>query len=265
MITLAQYLQENFSKTNYNGYTGRIKKYQQYNRNHQKGTLQHVLDYIQSLRKQGKNSRNLHTHLHSIKVYYTYLQHTGKRKDHPCKDLYLKDRIDKRINLAILHTKQDLLNYLEATPQHKKLLVSVLIHQILKVGELVNLKVKQINLQKATIQLQGRIIPLEATQILAFKTLVQNKKPEDIVFTTATGKAYPLAEINAYINYGREKIKQITPNKIRQSAIKELLKENDLRIVQTFVGHKTSATTEQYRTDDFDRLKLAVQKKHPLS
>jgi len=47
--------------------------------------------------------------------------------------------------------------------------------------------------------------------------------------------------------------------------IANLLKQgHDLRVVQTFAGHKYPSATEKYKQDDLEALKQEVLKYHPL-
>jgi site-specific recombinase XerD len=71
--------------------------------------------------------------------------------------------------------------------------------------------------------------------------------------------------INRMINRGREKQDRLTPLKIRQSVIANLLKAgHDLRIVQAFAGHRRTASTEAYKQTGLEELKAAIEKLHPL-
>lgn len=128
-MSLEDYLSKKYSSKSLATYLHRIKNYQKYNQNHHKGTLQNILQYLQILRNQEKHPKTLKNYLHSIKIYYDYLQFTGKRKDHPCKKLQLKDKLDKRIKVTELYSEVQLKEYLSQTAAHKKLLVSLLVYQ----------------------------------------------------------------------------------------------------------------------------------------
>jgi len=263
-MNLKGYVLEKYSSKSVASYLHRIKNYQNYNQNHSKGTLQDVLSYLQVLRHQGKHPKTLKNYLHSIKIYYDYLQYTGKRKDHPCKKLQLKDKLDKRIKVTELYTKEELDRYLQQTVKHKKLLVSFLVYQAITASELVFLKVSQIHIEKAELVLQNRTLPLQAKQMPLLLKHLEDKAQNQYLFTTRNNKRYPVSEINDYINKSRSKEAKITPLKIRQSVIKNLLKTNDIRIVQVFAGHKISATTAQYRTTNLEALQQQINTKHPL-
>jgi len=266
MKTLKNYLQEHYNGESIQSYYLGIQKYLRYVTNPEKSELQDILNYIKTLRKQGYKPRTLQIQLAHIKAYYSYLQQIGQRKDHPCKELQLKDKIDKSIKTELLYTEKQLEDYLEQTPKHKKLLVSLLIYQALTIQELVNLKIQDIDIEKAEINLKNRTLKLKGKQIyLLIEQLQTCQKDKIYLFEhSRTPKQKLRAKwINQYINYKREK--KFTPIKIRQSVIKNLLKKHDLRKVQVFAGHKKSSITQAYQTSDLEQLKEDINKLHPLS
>jgi len=257
MQTLNEYLKEHYSPTAINSYQTRIARYQAVNPCHKQGSLQEVLHYLKGIRATGKHPKTIRNHLHSIKIYYDYLQATGHRKTHPCKALQLKDKIDKSIKTDCLYSEQQLQNFLDKTPEYKKAMVSLLICQGLGTRELCSIKTGDIDLEKAELNVNNRTLPLEAKQIILIANYLKQLKPEqEYLFINRYGKPYRTNEINGYINYGRAEKDKITPLKIRQSVIKNLLHKSDLRIVQVFAGHKVSHTTQQYRASERNPAKL---------
>lgn len=270
MITLQEYIQNNFSTTNYKSLYYSIKKYQEHTINHQTANLKDILRYLKILRESDRKPRTIANYLHGIKVYYRYLQYSGIRKDNPIKKLILIDKIDKSIKTQNLYTTKQLEEYYNQTPKHKKLMVSLLIEQALTSSELVNIKVKDLQLEKAEITLHNRTLALKAYQVylcteyINYIEYIKEKKAEDYLFTTRANKAYKTNDIGEYLNKSRAKEQQITPLKIRQSVIKNLLIQHDVRVVQVFAGHKISSTTSQYKTSGFEELKAQISKVHPI-
>ena len=227
--SLAQYVQEKYSPTATASYLARIEKYKVFNPNHKQGTLQEVLQYLKALRAKGAHPKTVRNYLHSIKIYYDYLLATRQNKTHPCKALQLKDKIDKSIRTEALYSPQQLQRYLAQTPENKKAMASLLVYQGLRTSELCGLKIHHIHLEAAELQVNGRTLPLAATQILLMaKHIAQLPCGQAYLFINRYGQPYRSSEINGYINYGRAEKDHITPLKIRQSFIKNLLQHNDL-------------------------------------
>ena len=92
-----------------------------------------------------------------IKKYYNYLLDIGKRKDHPCRRLMIKNKRAKEIVSQDLFTSFELglLMFREERYELQKIknqmILSLLIYQGLTAGEIVSLKTNHINLDKNSI------------------------------------------------------------------------------------------------------------------
>ena len=297
MITLKQYLHKKYSKSTLNSNLYHIKRFTDYyDKRAETATYQDVLNYIEHLRKNyDLHPKTLRHCLYGVKIYFNYLLETGKRKDHPCSELYLKDKVNKQIQVDNLYSPETLENFFESyqikrkkqLETRNKIIISLLIYQALTVNEITELEVDNINLDKAEIYIKGskeitsksprtRTLPLQAKQILLFyrylekdrnKLLKYNlKNPNETAFILGQyGEKIHPHGISKMINEYRSKSEQIQPMKIRQSVIANLLKkENDTRIVQVFSGHKRASTTVQYKQTDLEQLQTSVNKYHPI-
>lgn len=283
-MTLEEYIKENYRDT---GLPSMIKRYRDYqNGNEENATLGDVLQYISYLRKQGLHPKSLHNNLFAVKVYYRYLQETGIRKDHPCQKLYLKDQINRAIAVEKLYSKSQMETLLkEHEPKDKRvktrnqIIISLLIYQALLVNEITSLKVSDINLQKGEIFVQrggktnARTLPMQASQILLFYNyleeremlLKQAKKQSDWFIVSKFGTSLNPHGISHLINEEKVGKDRILPLKIRQSVVANMLKQNkDLRVVQVFMGHRRSSSTEQYKQTELEALQSAVNQYHPI-
>lgn len=249
-----------------------------------------VLDFIAHLRKnENFSAESLKRYLSEVKVYYNYLLETGQREEHPCRELYLKDRIDRQIKVDRLYTEETLESYLEKTradpdgplKRRNEVIVSLLVCQALTVGEICHLNTEDINLEKAEIYIRSRhrkksrTLPLRAGQILLFYHYLKEdypnltkyltiKEPTRLITGRLQQQVMPNA-LNRIINERRTPEERLRPVKIRQSVIAHLLKkENDTRIVQAFAGHNRASTTAGYRQNELETLKSAVNTFHPI-
>lgn len=283
MKTLEEYLQENYKTKNLKALIKRFTDYQ--NGKEKTAKLKEILHYIEYLRKQNLNPKTLRNNLFAIKIYYKYLIETGQRNDHPCIKLNLKDKVNRSIATEKLYSKEELENLLEShNPKDKKVktrnlvTISLLINQALLVNEITELELKDINLETAEIQIKkggktnARKLPLKANQILLFqkyleerKSLLNHTKKESEHFVLSKfATALNPHGISRLINEDKPKQERIQPLKIRQSVIANLLKSgNDLRVVQIFIGHRRSSSTEEYKQTDLEILQNAVNIYHP--
>ena len=285
-MILKEYLENQLQSATAKSYLNHIQNYLKTNKNAHKYDYQKVMKHIIYLR-QHYQSNTLQTILAAIKKYYDYLIETGKRKDNPAKAIYLKDAKEKPIQLQNLLTENELQNLLhprlERYPflaQRNQVIISLLVHQALRVGELEKLKIIDIDLEKATIQITGtaltnhRVLPLQASQILLLhqyinhhrKQLITWRDNQNALLLGKLGTPITTEDINYLIStYQNQYKKKLTATTIRQSIIANLLhKNNDLRVVQYFAGHKSPDTTEKYRQTGLNALKVAINKMHPL-
>lgn len=291
-MKLEEYLKENYSLSSYKTHKCTIKKYLNFAQTKAKtAEYKDILHYIAYLRKnENLNPKTIKHYLSAVKIYYQYLLETGQRNDHPCRELFLKDKISKQIKVDNLYSEETLENYLENCkndPDEKlrkrnEVIVSLLVYQALTVAEICNLNIEDINLEKAEIYIKSnhkkktRTLQLKAKQILLFynyleqdrEKLIKNIKSENPIKTFITGnlkeKIRPNV-INRMINERRHFEERLQPIKIRQSVIANLLrKENDTRIVQVFAGHKRVSTTIQYKQTELEILKNAIHNFHPI-
>jgi len=179
-MNLEHYLEENYSPTAVRSYLNLIKRYRiTLGETADQASYKQVLDYIGTLRKQQLHPKSLRNHLFAIKIYYNYLVTIKKRVDHPCKYLYLKDQINRQIQVENLYTPQQLEElyntYQSKQPTNQrrdKIIIGLLIYQALTVLEITQLKIQDIDLEQATIQIKAnhknkqRKLSLKPKQIL---------------------------------------------------------------------------------------------------
>jgi integrase/recombinase XerD len=289
-MKLEQYLLKKYNESSLKPNLCSIRKYLNYIQNKaETAEYKDILDYVGHLRKnENLHPKTVKQYLNGVKIYYHYLLEIGKRNDHPCSELYLKDKINKQIPVDTLYSAETLENFLNYTHKDKilqrrnQVIISLLIYQGLTVGEICNLQIEDINLESAQIYIKSsdkkksRTLPLQAKQILLFLNFIKEDYPKLIqhivsekpIKTLITGKLKEEVRpnvLNRMINDHREKSQQLQPIKIRQSVIANLLKkENDTRIVQVFAGHKRASTTTLYKQTELEILQNAINLYHPI-
>lgn len=286
METLNTYLQKHYAKKTAIAYQREIEIYITNNPNNKKYTYSEIVNYIGLLRTKYTNSKTINRILASIKAYYSYLCCIAIRKDNPTKSIRLRDKQSRDIQLQDLFTTEELESLLTAKQERytnldyrNKVLMSLLIYQALKPNEIEALECDEINLGEATIYIKSsaknnsRTLALKANQILLFKKYLEEIRVKLVAenqtksFIIGHRKEPMTAEdITKHIkrNYNIYRPRKVNAMSIRQSVIANLLKQNnDLRIVQSFAGHKYPSTTERYKETNVVALQSALQKYHP--
>ena len=286
-MKLNEYLQKHYTKKTAIAYQREIEIYISNNKKAEKFTYAEIVNYIGILRTKYTKSKTINRILSSIKAYYSYLCFIGTRKDNPTKSIRLRDKQSRDIQLQDLFTSEELEVLLTAKQERytnldyrNKVLMSLLIYQALKPNEIEALQCDEINLEEATIYIKSsaknnsRKLALKANQILLFKKYLEEIRPKLIQdnetksFIIGQRKEPMTAvDITKHIkrNYNIYKPRKVNALTIRQSVITNLLKQNnDLRIVQTFAGHKYPSTTERYKQSNVEALQTALQIYHPI-
>lgn len=284
-MSLESYLNQKLSNGTAKRYQREIERYIEAVENPIKADLKEITTYIGSKRNQYKNPQTLQVILCSIKHYYQYLIEINRRKGHPCKYLKLKDKSSRDIQLQELFTNEELALLLKRKERYSllinknKIIISLLIYQGLTTGNIVNLKLQDIDLDKAEITIlsnarqNGRTLKLKANQIMWFYKYINKDRPRLLKVETQKLiiNKQGAAETGEGVSYLIETLKplfmdrNLNPKTIRQSVITNLLKlGHDLRLVQVFAGHKTPSTTEKYKQTATEELKTEVLKYHPL-
>jgi integrase/recombinase XerD len=283
-MKLETYLEENLQKSTVKNYLYEINKFTLLNRNTEYYDYKNVMEYVETIRKNYESASIIRI-LSALKKYYDYLVETGIRKDNPARAIQLRDIKKKPIHLQDLFTENELQKLLEPRKERYPLLakrnqiiMGLLVHQAVKIGEIIQIKTTDISLEKAQINITGtsqtnsRILPLKAEQILLFHHYLESKTEEsDYFLINKLGSRITADDINYLIStyqkapFGGLGAKKLTSITIRQSVITNLLaKGNDLRMVQEFAGHKYLDTTEKYKQTGIKALQNAIEKHHPI-
>lgn len=291
-MKLEEYLQKKYSKSTLNSNLYNIKRFTDYYQNKaETATYTDILNYIAYLRKNfDLHPKTLRHCLTGVKIYFNYLLEIGTRKDHPCSELFLKDKIDKQIQVDTLYSPQTLENFFinyqikkkKQLENRNKIIISLLVYQALTVSEISDLEVENINLEFCEIFIKKghhqreRTLPLNAKQVLLFYNYLEKervnllkynlKNPNERCFILGQyGEKINPHTISKMINEHLKPNEKLQPMKIRQSVIANLLKkENDTRIVQVFSGHRRASTTIQYKQTELEILQNAVNNYHPI-
>jgi integrase/recombinase XerD len=293
-MNISDYLQRKYSPNTIRVYQKDLEKYLMLNPSAAHYGFKDIMSHLGLIRSKYTNKSTIRREMAAIKVYYDYLCASNQREDNPAKHIYLKDRVSTDIQLQDLLNPEELQKLIDYKPERflglahrNKVILSLLIYQALRAGELEAIKVGDIDLEKYQIYISAsplsnaRTLHLHASQILLFKNYIETVRPKFInklkplntanhnyLIVSLRGTMMGGDELSKHIMrcYGAAfKPKKINCQTIRQSVITNLLKKGtDLRIVQSFAGHKHPSTTEKYKQTNVVQLKLALEFYHPF-
>ena len=244
--------------------------------------------YIVYLKKNNYSVRSISRKISTIRSFFNFLSREGMIKTNPTINL-ITPKIDKKLPYFLY--LQEIKKFIESTPRHTLLgirdraILELLYGTGIRVGELVNLNIHDIDMYEKTIRIFGkgskeRILPLgnpgiEAVQKyltsrnLFRKNISINKNDLNALLLNRFGGRLSARSIRRII-IKYMKIaglnKKISPHVLRHSFATHLLGGGaDLRSVQELLGHESLSTTQIYTHITKERLKVIYKKSHPRS
>ena len=281
--------ERNFSDNTLDAYIRDIKKFSLYaeknleNSKPKAITYEDLQEYLILQSKQKISERTQARWISSIKSFFKYLLEEEIRDDNPATllegpklGLYLPDtlsvedveRITKNINLS---TDLGVRN---------QCMVEVLYGCGLRVSELIELKISDINFKEGFLKVEGkgqkvRYVPLAKYTSHLIKNYIENvrinnkinKKYEDNLFLNSRGSSMSRVIVFIIIKELADKAgirKNISPHTFRHSFATHMLQNGaDLRFIQEMLGHSSITTTEIYTHLNTEELHDKILKYHP--
>ncbi|MET3537994.1 site-specific tyrosine recombinase/integron integrase [Chryseobacterium limigenitum] len=281
--------ERNFSENTLDAYVRDIKKLKEYAvedlENIGPGSIgyDNLQEYIFNLSKQKFSERSQARWISSIKAFFKFLLEDEFREDNPASllegpklGLYLPDTLS-------LPDINKIINAIEVSSDLGKrnlCIIEVLYGCGLRVSELIDLKISNINFVENYIKVNGkgnktRFVPLADFTADLLKSYIEdtrskskiNKKYEDSLFLNSRGTSMSRVIVFLIIKELTDKAgvsKKISPHTFRHSFATHLLQNGaDLRYIQEMLGHSSITTTEIYTHLKTEELRDVILNYHP--
>ncbi|WP_027378880.1 site-specific tyrosine recombinase XerD [Chryseobacterium daeguense] len=281
--------ERNFSENTLDAYVRDIKKLKEYAQEDLENIgpdaieYENLQEYIFNLSKQKFSERSQARWISSIKAFFKFLLEDEYREDNPASllegpklGLYLPDTLslpDINKIISAIEVNSDL-------GKRNQCIIEVLYGCGLRVSELIDLKISNINFKEQYIKVNGkgnktRFVPLAdyTAELLAgyikevrSKNKI-NKKYEDTLFLNSRGTSMSRVIVFLIIKELTDKAgvsKKISPHTFRHSFATHLLQNGaDLRYIQEMLGHSSITTTEIYTHLKTEELRDVILSYHP--
>jgi integrase/recombinase XerD len=237
--------------------------------------------YSSSLLSQGKSQATVTRSIASLRSFYSFLLSQGYVALNPARGL---EPIRAQRKLPQILTSKEVDLFLEqpecSDPKgyRDKAMLELLYATGIRVSELINLDLSNLNLSAGIIRCESRgkerIIPLYPSAIHAISEYMEKIRPqmveqpdEPALFVNVNGRRMSRQGFWKIIKYYQEKAgiqKDITPHTLRHSFAAHLLENGaDLRSIQEMLGHADISSTQIYTQVVGQRLKDVYAKAHP--
>ena len=241
-----------------------------------------IVQYLELLKKENLKTTSIARKLTSIKNFHKYLYAIGKVKD----DVALtveRPRLEKKLpNVLTIEEVDSLLDIDLNTPfdYRNKAMLELLYGTGLRISELLNLKIFDIDFENCIIRCIGkgnkeRIVPIGEYVIkylqeyLNYRKLLLKKKNNDYLLLNNLGtklSRFSFFKILKKLLKDKNINKNISPHSIRHSFATHMLECGaDLRSIQELLGHSDISTTRIYTHISNNKIKKDYIEYHPRS
>jgi len=232
-----------------------------------------ILTYLVNLQKQGKSSSTISRTISALKNFFEYLKREKIIMDNPVINIHSPKQIKKIPSIL----SEEEINELMSLPNNTTFkgsrdsaILELLYSSGIKVTELINIKVSDVNLSLCIIKIVGskeRIVPLghnAELSILSYLKKFRNikcKDDNDYLFINASGESISRQGIWKVLKYYENKMKEnkeLSPQILRNSfAVHFLTHGADLGTVQELMGLVSLSAAQSYlQSLDFKALEV---------
>ena len=238
------------------------------------------LDYLTVL---GKSEATKTRILASLRCFYKFMLSKGFCEIDPTETVKIK-RTEKKLpgildsnEIMLLLSQTDGTDY---KSRRDKAMLELLYATGIKVSELIELTVSNVNLQIGILHLHNekkeRIVPMYPAAVKAISNYLVNVRPvivtdeaEDRLFTNMNGQPMSRQGFWKIIKHYAEKAgikKDITPHTLRHSFAAHLLENGaQLKDIKEMLGHSDISSTQVYAQFVKSKYTMAYAKYHPLA
>jgi integrase/recombinase XerD len=290
--TLDQFLhylivEKGLSKNTIEAYSHGLNRFLNHLREHEiqewvKVTKFDVKVFLLSLKKQGLSVKTVVRNLAAIRTFFKFLLQEGILEVNPVDELEspkMAKTLPKILSLKEVEQLLEQPNLQTSLGIRDRAMLECLYATGMRVSELVQLPINQVNLEGGYVRLYGkgskeRIVPL-GREAIRWVTLYLETTREKLargresqsLFISRSGKGISRQRFWKNLKaYGQRAglRKRITPHLLRHSFASHLLERGaDLRSVQMMLGHVDISTTQIYTHVTGERLKKVHQRYHP--
>ena len=235
-----------------------------------------VRSFLHHLRSEREYAAvSLHRKICCLRTFYAFLSREGILDQNPMERIE-SPKTPKSLpkTLSVSETKKLLES---ASTQRNKAILYTLYSTGIRVSELVNLNIDDIEFKNNLIKIRSgkgrkdRVVPLAPVAAKELEIYISSKEitNNDPVFTNSKGSRLTTRTIERVVQRTREVAgitTKVTPHVLRHAFATHLIENQvDIRVIQELLGHASLATTQIYTHVSVAHLKDEYERGHPIS
>ena len=244
---------------------------------------QDIEKYIEYLHKEKMSSKTIAHNITCIREYHKYLLKVGILKKDSSENIVgpkLRKTLPKVLSIDDINKLLDI-KLITPFDYRNKAMLELMYATGLRVSELVNLEINDINIENATVRCIGkgnkeRIVPIGEIALFYLETYLKDYRRNmlkgyycDKLFLNNHGKAMTrqgFFKIIKKIAKEKEINVDFSPHTLRHSFATHLLEYGaDLRSIQELLGHQDISTTQVYTHISNNKIRDDYNNYHPRS
>jgi len=274
-----------YSKNTITAYTSDLDQFKNYCDEYKKEKLDQITEkfiktFLMQMSELGKSKKSIARNLASIRGLFKFAYSNNIIYSNPT--LNISNPKSQKILPEIINERaiEELYKNIDKNEEDSNLvkcIIEILYGCALRVSELCNLNVSDVDLKRDTIRVIGkgnktRIVPIGSkSKVVIEEYNLKSKQgnPNDPFLVNKNKiRIYPRMVhrlVNKYLSQVTD-IKKKSPHIFRHSAATHMLDRGaDLRAVKELLGHENLSTTQIYTHVSVERLKSTYKKSHPKS
>jgi len=231
-----------------------------------------IVDMIDS----GISTRSVNRKITTLKSYYKFLLREGVVEKNPMLKI-LPPKTSKKLPVFVEKSSMDeLLDVVEFDEGEKgsrdRLIILLLYSTGIRLSELINLRVSDIDFNKETLKILGkgkkeRVLPFSQSLGNEMKAYLDTAHPAEWLFCTDKGKKLYAKLVYRIVNSYLRKVTTISkksPHVLRHTFATHMLNNGaDLNAIKEFLGHVSLSATQVYTHNTIKKLTNIYKQAHP--
>ena len=238
--------------------------------------FQIIRSWIASMLEKEISPRSVNRKISTLKTYFKFLLRNKFLEESPMLKV-VAPKSKKRLPVFIEEDQMESL-FSEITfddgfiGQRNKLIIELFYVTGIRLSELINIKIEDIDFQNQLIKVLGkrkkeRLIPLSPSMIRLLKSFIEENQLNHFLFTNLEGNKLYTKLVYRIVNKYIGEISSVnkkSPHILRHTFATHMLNNGaDINAIKELLGHANLSATQVYTHNTIEKLKTVYKQAHP--